>query len=496
MVRRYIPDGEVLTEAFWDRSEFSIIQGPIGSGTSSMCSHKIMVMAGEQPPDDDGVRRTRWMVVRDTYPKLAETTQKTWLDWFPEEQFGVFRKKVPPMHKVRVPHPSRDNTTIDAEVIFQAIGSAEEAEAIAASYEITGFWINEIQFTEKGVVDELMSRAGRYPSPARGPGAKWLGGFADMNAPEEGHWIPYMRGDVLMPNDWSEERKQEFEKPEPWKFFMQPPGLIETMKEGRIIYLPNPKAENQKNLRQTYLQQAQGKPKDWVDRRVLNKTGLYTTGKPVYPSFVEAEHCSHTDIQILPNLPIIVGLDFGRDPAAIAGQCPNGKWRVFNELIGENEPAVEFAPRLKRWLSQLYPGHEFIFGGDPRGSERSRISNVPAYDVFQAHGMSVKQATSNNDPALRRNTVTGVLMRRDGLKISKNCSTLRTAMAGGYHFPKIRGTGAFREVPEKNRYSHPAEAFENMLLIGGEGHKVISYNKNRPEPVKVGRRRVKMRKFS
>ena len=29
-LRVYEPDGEVLTEAFWDRSKFSVIQGPVG----------------------------------------------------------------------------------------------------------------------------------------------------------------------------------------------------------------------------------------------------------------------------------------------------------------------------------------------------------------------------------------------------------------------------------------------------------------------------------
>jgi hypothetical protein len=460
-----------------------------------MCSHKIMAIAGEQAPDDDGERRTRWLIVRDTYPKLEKTTQRTWLDWFPPEVYGRFRQSVPPTHLIRYAHPSGDGTYVNTEVIFHAIATPEDAEAVGASFEITGFWLNEAQFTEKGVVDELISRAGRYPSPARGPGATWHGGFADMNAPQEGHWIPYMRGDVLMPSDWSDDRKAELRMPDSWKFYMQPPGLLETMKDGRPVYLENPEAENQQHLAQTYLQQAEGKPREWIDRRILNKTGIYTDGKPVYPSYSEAAHASDIDLVPVPDAPIFVGLDFGREPAAIAGQCTNGNWKVFDELIGENEPAVEFAPRLKRWLASRFPGFEFIFGGDPRGSDRSQVSNVTAYDIFQQNGMTVRQATSNNDPALRRNTTTSVMIRRDGLLIGRKCITLRTALAGGYHFPKVRGTGMFQETPRKNRYSHPAEAFENMLIIGGEGQKVVSYNKQLSAPVSLGSRRVTLRRF-
>ena len=55
----YEPDGEVLTEYFWDRGELSIIQGPIQSGTSTCSCLKLWVIAEEQVPDVDNVRRTR-----------------------------------------------------------------------------------------------------------------------------------------------------------------------------------------------------------------------------------------------------------------------------------------------------------------------------------------------------------------------------------------------------------------------------------------------------
>lgn len=229
------------------------------SGSSSACCHKIMKISTEQLPDFDGERRTRWLIVRDTYPKLEKTTQRTWLDWFPEDLFGRFRASVPPTHSVRYRHPSGDGTWVNMEVIFHAIGTPEEAEEIAASFEITGFWVNEAQFVEKKVVDELLSRAGRYPSPARGPGATWYGGMLDLNAPLEGHWIPYMRGDVPLPTDWGEDRRMAYVKPDGWTFFTQPPGLLEEIVEGRPVYRENPAAENQKHLKQTYLQQTAGK---------------------------------------------------------------------------------------------------------------------------------------------------------------------------------------------------------------------------------------------
>ena len=195
----YEPDGKVLTDFFWNRDRFCCIQGPIGSGTSTASCHKIWAMACEQEADYDGVRRTRWIITRDTYKSLRETTVKTWLEWFPEEVWGTFIRSEPMFHHLKRDHPSNDGTKVSCEVIFLAIPDPDVAEAVLASYEITGFFMNEGQFAEKEVVDELLSRCSRYPSMKNGPGATWFGGWMDMNAPVEGHWVPYMRADIPLP---------------------------------------------------------------------------------------------------------------------------------------------------------------------------------------------------------------------------------------------------------------------------------------------------------
>lgn len=491
----YQPDGEVLEAYFWDRGELSVIQGPIGSGTSTASCHRIWVLATEQAPDYDGVRRTRWLIVRNTYPDLEETAIKTWLTWFPEEIWGPMTRSRPATHHIRKPHPSGDGTTVDCEVIFIAIPDADTAERIAASFEITGFFQNEGQFQDKGVTDELLSRCGRYPSMRNGPGASWYGGFIDLNAPTEGHWIPYMRGDMPLPQDWSEDQKALFAKPPGWNFFVQPPGLIERRVEGKIVYQPNPKAENQRHLKKSYLEQIKGKTKEWIDRRVMNKVGIYLNGKPVYPDFSESEHVSSRELDPMPGNTIFVGLDFGRDPAAAFLQCINGRWTMLSELIGDNESAERFAPRVKRHLAQKYPGYKVEFWGDPRGADRTQSVETTAYDIFLSLGMRVLPATTDNNPEMRRSAVGAVLNRRNGFQVNPSCLICKTGLAGGYHYPKIRGTGGFSERPNKNRYSHIVEALENAILGGGEGEALVSSPKShRAMPSPPRRHRVSLRR--
>jgi hypothetical protein len=452
------------------------------------------VIANEQLPDRDGVRRTKWLITRDSYPKLRDTTIKTWLTWFPEEVWGSFTWSPPYRHILRADHPSGDGTRIECEAIFIAIDSPEVAASIAASFEITGFWVNEGQFTDKKIVDELMGRTARYPTRMMGPGATWYGGMIDLNAPIEGHWIPYMRGDIPLPKELAERDARRYQKPDRWRFFVQPPGLIERKVDGQIVYEENPAAENRKWLTKGYMEQIEGKDKEWIDRFVLNKTGLYTDGKPVYPNFSADEHLAKKPLVFNPAYELFCGLDFGRDPAAVFGQLIGDTWFVLGELPGDNEAASDFAPRVKKYIASNFPGAKVIFGGDPRGADGTQATETTAYDVFLAHGMRVLPATTDNNPEMRRSAVNAVLRRRNGLQIGE-ALILKTGMSGGYHYPQIRGTGIYGERPRKNRYSHTVEAFENMVLIGGEGTGIVRGSSEPAKPVRVGRRRVKMRRY-
>ncbi len=74
-----------------DDTRIRCLIGPFGSGKSSGCVIEILRRAQAQVPGPDGMRRSRWAVVRNSYGQLKDTTIKTFHDWFPPKIFGLWR---------------------------------------------------------------------------------------------------------------------------------------------------------------------------------------------------------------------------------------------------------------------------------------------------------------------------------------------------------------------------------------------------------------------
>ena len=157
--RVYRPDGEVLKEYLRDPRPVVIIRGPIGSGTSSASCMKLASRMIGMPKWRDGIRRSRWIVVRNTYAELRDTTLETWKAWFPEDLYGPVKLMRPMIHEMKW-------ADVEADVYFIALDSDDDVRKMR-SLEITGGWINELEFTSKVLFDEAKSRAGRFPPQAQ-----------------------------------------------------------------------------------------------------------------------------------------------------------------------------------------------------------------------------------------------------------------------------------------------------------------------------------------
>jgi hypothetical protein len=496
----YEPDGNVLSGFLLDRSPVSIIRGPIGSGSSSASMMKMFQISCEQAPAANGVRYTRWLVVRDSYPNLETTTLKTWVNWFPEHMYGPVKRSKPYFHHLKV-------GSVDMEVYFLALDD-EDAIGKLRSLEITGVFFNELEFAPKEIFDEAISRCGRFPAKATAS-PTWYGAIADLNAPPEDHWVPAQMGEVAPPEDATEDDMSQYERPKGWCYLIQPPALIEVKgDDGKTVvdYKVNPEAENLKWLPDNYyVNQVKGKTKGWIDSRLMNRIIPRIEGKRVWPEFVHEVHVAQRELSVVPNHPVFVGFDFGRSPGVVFGQVINDRWFIQHEMGAEDISTSQFAPLVVKFLRLKYPGHQVRAWGDPKGADRGQNTDQTAYEVYRANGLMIEKAPVKNNNILTRINVVSMVLNelRDGkprLLVSPSCRVLVMGMAGGYHYRRIVGTNRYAEEPEKNRFSHRSDALQYLLLGAGEGRNMVSGDRNpgmlgnRPMPVSVhkahSRRRI------
>jgi len=198
----------------------------------------------------------------------------------------------------------------------------------------------------------------------------------------------------------------------------------------------------------------------------------------VYPEYRDSIHCQ--EFQLLPGLPIHVGIDFGLTPAAVFGQrSAMGQWRWHSELVTQDMGAVRFAQLLRQAMHERYPGA--VFGsitGDPAGDTRSQTDETTPFQILHAANVPARPAATN-DFIKRRESVAVCLGRlidgQPGLMVHPQCTVLRKAMAGGYNYKRVQVIGAekYRNVPDKNHYSHVAEAGQYMMLGAGEARTLI-----------------------
>jgi hypothetical protein len=408
--------------------------------------------------------------VRNTLPDLKRSTVKTWLELFPEHVYGRFNAAPGFMQ-----HLIKYNDII-AEFHFMSLDKVEDVRKLRST-EFTGILFNELPFMAKEIFDEAHSRL-RFP-PERHGGPTWCGILADGNAPDEDCWLAMMTGQVDMPPGLMADEIAQYQWPPDWGFYRQPPALLEKFNDdGTMVgYETNPIAENLRNLRAGYYQQQlPGKTKNWIDAHLMNRVALVVEGQPVWPMFRREYHVAKQPLRPVDNHDVIVALDFGRVyPAVLFAQEVNQRIFVQYEILGFNEPASVFAPKVQRFLTQHYPEFNVRFVGDPKGADKGQATEQSSYDIFRSHGMPVAPApVKQNDIATRTEAVAYILndnpRGHNRLVISPLCRTLIVGMAGRYHLVREED-GELR--PKKDKYSNLCDALQYLCLGLGEGRRMV-----------------------
>jgi hypothetical protein len=445
-----------------DPSFVKILRGPVGTGKSVSSLISIWAYAKQQQPGYDGIRRTRWAVIRNTYPDLKTTTIKTWLTWFPEEYFGKIKWDSPIVHRIRL-------DDIDCEVFFMPLDEPDSIKKLM-SLELTGVYINEAQFIERGVFEIAQQRVDRYPPAIYGAPITWTGVLMDTNPPSTRHWIYEIF---------------EKSKPQGFKMFSYEPALIKVdqvpndgghaISLDGTIYINNPNADYRwvQNNPDYWLKLVWGYTDDQINVYLLGNYGYVKNGKPVYPEYNDKLHHTERVLKYNPQVELGLGFDFGLTPAcAIVQLTPRGQFQVIDEVWSEDMGLRQFLEdMLIPHLSRHYPGWKdnYVSRHDPSGGSGVQTDKKTCEDILKEFGIKSVGAHTN-DPTARRDAVKYFLGRmtdgEPGIMVSSKCEMIRAGFQGEFKYPRIMGGEGerYHEKPLKNIYSHIMEGCEYIAM--------------------------------
>lgn len=430
-VKDYLPG-----ELFYDW-----IVGPVGSGKTTGIFFKLAYMAGLQAPGPDGIRRTRAVIVRNTMPQLRDTTLSSWNYWFKHGQAGHWEET----NKVFTLRFG----DVECEVLFRPLDTPQDISRVL-SLEVTFAIIDEFVELPRAIIDALSARCGRYPSAVMGGATNW-GMWGSSNPSTEDNWWHDYLHDALVNIQPYEDARGERNS----RYYLQPSGFSEA-------------AENVENLpgkAAYYTNQARGKTTAWINQFLKSEWGFSVAGKPVVPSFKPDLHLSKGRLNFNSSLPLIGGFDPGLGGSAmIFGQEDyDGRLLVMGELVQSGYGTSRFVnERLRPYLKRNFPESQFVIAPDPAAGNRAQNDEKTAVDILKKD-FAVSIETNNRLP-LRLDAIEHYTTRlAEGLPAlcidAQACPVLVRALKGGWRYALDKHEQNKSEMPEKNPFSHPGDAF-------------------------------------
>lgn len=437
--------------------------GPVGCGKSVACIMHIMMSAIHQSPGTDGIRRSRWAIVRNTYPELKATTMKTWEAWFPQEKFGRIKYDSPITQRIKF-------DDVDLEVFFIALNNPKDVRKLK-SFELTGVYINEMQFIDQLMFDVCRQRCNRFPSKKDGASPTWTGVIFDANPPSTLHWMY----DIFEKN-----------KPENYSIYKYPPAVIRVneapenvtsaISKNDTIYINNINADyiciqSDPNY---WLELVKGSVDERIKVDLQGQYGVVISGQAVHPTYNDRLHYLDKVIAYNPMLELGLGFDFGLTPAcAIVQLNSRGKFQMLDEIWSIHMGLRDFLKNIliphldlnyDGWRLNYYSAH------DPAGSQGAQTDGKSCEDIMREEGIKSYPAAENNSPTLRRDCLDYFLSRmvdgEPGFAISNKVQLAREGLMGHFQYERIQvgGEARYHEKPLKNIYSHICEGLEYIAI--------------------------------
>jgi hypothetical protein len=383
-----------------------------------------------------------------------------------------------------------DGTEVESEWLFIALDTPDDVRK-ALSLETTFLWGNEARELHPDVVDGLLGRLNRYPSMKDGGPTRSCALF-DTNMPDEDTW-------------WHDKMENP---PSNWAVYLQPAAILKPAKyvelyneEAEEILLDkdgeewvvNPGADNYDHLpKQYYPNLIPGKTEDWLRVYLRSEYGRSLSGTPVYEkTFTYDFHVAPEPLKYIKgeNYPIIIGVDFGRTPAAVFKQRDaRGRVITLGELTAENMGIETFVrTRLNPYIANNLSGGTFLCAPDPAGFAKQQLNEMTLVDVLKKEGFKCVRPPTNN-PELRIQAVERLLNQQLEGKamylIDKSCETLIKGFRYGYRY-KIKKNGELEDRPDKNEFSHVHDANQYADSVIDMNIRGVGFQKGRREVKKV-----------
>ena len=417
-----------------DNHQVRLLLGPYGSGKTTGCIMELAKRMLEEHPDAGGVRRTRFVIVRNTAQQLRQTILEDIRKWLqPVMTYKVTDSTV----VFDFTHPTQGR--IHSEWMLIPLDKPEDQQRLL-SLNITGGWVSEYREIPISVVEALLGRVGRFRPLGVAKNA-WYGIIGESNPPDED-------------SEWF--IKMEVDTPNNWAVFKQPGGM-------------EPTAENRENLPDGYYESLiESNTEDWVDVHVHAKYGKSLAGQAVFrTSFKPDLHVTYERLHVNSLKPMMIAQDFGRTPACLFCQVDAiGRLVIFREAISNGMGIEQFATTLIRPLvMDNYPGAKLFMIADPAGRQKSQVGEESPFDALKRLGFRVYPAPTNDlDPRIR--AAEQMLLRRDGVLIDgNNCPLLVQALKSYYRYKRSKQTKELDDKPEKTHpWSDLGDCFQYAAL--------------------------------
>lgn len=447
------------------------IVGPVGSGKTTGATWEVCRYLPLYLARDWGYKKSKWVIVRNTYDELIDTTQATVFDWFAWGDYKVQRKRYTLEHE--------EEGGFEVELLFRSCDRIQDLKKFK-SLEVTGYWIDESIEVAGAIKRILKTRIGRYPA-AKVAEAWYEEKFGSI--PNElykriagGKKVfktPRFGLETTNPPDVEHETYHEFK----WQTDVPGPTPEQEPLKNHFGFWQPPR-ENEPNLRAGYYDDLIADYKDhpdWLSMYVEGKPGVIVIGKLVYNNFKRAHHIAKGPL-IWSGIPLYRGWDnSGNIPAAVVVGVPSSNQvHLFKEFCHDKFNIVQFTKYVVGECNKLFPGAEWTDWADPAGEQKfSTKDGGWTSNKLLMEGEGVDAQASEQNPTARYNAVDDQLMIIDGFLMDPSCVRCTNGFMGGYHYAEVgAGTGIYQDTPVKNRFSHVQDALQYVLvrLVGNRKH--------------------------